>query len=137
MKNSLLGLLTVALFGVAGYLAFRGFSGPKGIVEKVESPGVCLACKQEVLASYKVGEAPPLVCSACGERAVFQWFYCYDCHRRFVPEPEPAPDGGFGVPMYPKCYACGCQSVQQLIPNFQEHVPSGDANLPKWPPKKS
>ena len=128
-------LTTIALlgFGGAGFVAYRNFAGAGALPATLEGKGVCIACKQEVTAKHSALEPEPLKCPACGEKSVFKWWYCSDCHRRFVPKPELGEGGIVMLPMRPRCSGCSCESVTYFIEDFVDQSPIGDVELPRWP----
>jgi DNA-directed RNA polymerase subunit RPC12/RpoP len=131
-KNVWLGVVGVIALGLAGW---RFFSGDKEfkLASEFRTYGVCLVCKAENEALFHKGENEPLKCPSCGERAFYSWWYCNECHYKFVPDflkdgtstPKPNP--------FAKCAHCNCQSVAKFDPEF--HTPRNSVALPKWPPK--
>ena len=129
-KNIWLAVVAAIVLGIA---AWRYFGGPKEfkIATEFRTQGVCLACKAETEASYKRGESEPLSCPTCKERAFYSWWYCNECHYKFVPDlmkdgtnaPKPNP--------FAKCPHCNCPSVAKFDPEFQS--PKNTVPLPKWP----
>jgi DNA-directed RNA polymerase subunit RPC12/RpoP len=135
-KNVLLGLLTVAAFSAAGVFAYRHFTtGADNSPTGYESAGICLACRQEVTVSHKADEIEPFACSACGQKAVYKWLYCNECHRRFIPDLRFSDvDQQWHFPQIPACRACKCTDVTGFVGDILGQLPIGDAELPKWPP---
>lgn len=128
-----LGIITVVLFAFAGYRVFFGASGKPKLPDTFTGYGVCLACGQDAIVIYKKGESAPFACEACGDQAVYLWWFCNDCGYRFIPElirqpgepPRPTP--------YPYCTHCSCNNVSGWDPEDPSQGPEGDAKLPRWP----
>lgn len=132
MKNVWLGVAGVLALGLAGW---RFFSTDKQfkMATEFKTNGVCLVCKADNEAVFRKGENEPLKCPSCSEQAFYSWWYCNECHYRFVPDllkdgtntPKPNP--------FAKCAHCNCPSVAKFDPEF--HTVKNSAPLPKWPPK--
>lgn len=133
-RNLLLGGLAVTITGAAGYFFFsnRGSSGAVSATT-YEFRGACLACKQPVQTTQHFDENFPLKCPKCGQAAVYPWYYCYQCKKRFVPELDRSGSGPPRVPMGPRCTACGSDNVGLWVEKMTTQQPTGDATLPKWP----
>ena len=83
-RQFVLGAIAVVLAGVvAVYYFTRSPAGPAPTGD-VTLDGICLACQQDVMAHYKVGEEMPALCPKCGERAVYDAFYCSACKLRVI-----------------------------------------------------
>lgn len=125
----------VVAVGLAVYFFSRNTGDKDKYPRQLTVDGVCLACKQEVKARIKaVSDFAPYDCPNCKEMAVYPWFYCDNCRKRFVPEliPGAGHDGKPALPAAPKCSGCRSNLVMQYIPGFSP-PPAGDAPLPKWP----
>ena len=95
--------------------------------------GVCLACEQEGETTQAMDAYAPFVCPSCDAHAMYPWFYCDGCCKRFVPElVRPDPDGPLRLPMGIRCPACGGTQIGQYDPQMPTQTPVGDAPLPKW-----
>lgn len=130
-----LGVALVALLGATGYYYFERAKAPPAPGHDVTLHGFCLACQQEVTASYVAGEPQPAVCPLCGERAVYSVYFCEHCGMRIVPVLDPAPPGGLPrLPMFPKCPRCG-GAASAYMPYDDEHRLAPMGPLPDWPPK--
>jgi hypothetical protein len=127
-------LLVVALgaFGIAGYMMFRQ-TGQAQLPTEYRISGVCLACKQEATATSKLSERPPFECQKCRKAAVFPWFYCGQCNKRFVPNLERRGGGPAHLPVVPACPKCGSTSTGAYFPDDPDVKPAGDLPLPTWP----
>jgi DNA-directed RNA polymerase subunit RPC12/RpoP len=101
--------------------------------------GVCLACQKEAYVEFDATrDTVPLVCPSCGQRAVYNWFYCEQCDKRFVPAPALGSDGIARPPMIPSCPGCGGMSCRSWDPGLAEELgreSKGDMPFPTWPPK--
>lgn len=129
-----LAVLVVAIFGAAGWMFFHQRERTRKIPGTFNISGVCLNCKTSGEFTYKAGERQPLVCPKCGQRAVYQWFYCPKCRMRLVPPLEPDPAGGPPrLPLMARCPKCGTPIVQ-WIPEDPDQKPIGDMPLPEWKP---
>jgi len=133
-RNKLIG--AVVVFAAAAGLYFGLNRHTVGMPETVKTYGVCLACQEENEVDAPISQAAPFPCAKCGEAAVYPWYICDNCKRRFVPEPIVADpeDGVRRVPPSPRCSACrsfgGRPWIQKLDPEY-----AGNAKLPKWPPQ--
>lgn len=134
-RNLALGTLAVVLLAYSGYRIFgqRRGVGALNIPEQITQHGVCLACKQEVEVTHPLRERPPYVCPVCGERAVYIWWYCYECHYRFIPTLEKDDQGVLRPTRFPRCPHCGCTTVGEYNPEMGRQTPEADYPLPKWP----
>jgi DNA-directed RNA polymerase subunit RPC12/RpoP len=132
-RNLWLGGIAVVLLAFAAYRVFSGTSGKPDLPDRYTGYGVCLACGQDLTVVYEKDQAQPLRCDACGEEAVYLWWFCNDCRYRFIPElirepgqpPRPTP--------YPVCTHCNCTAVAGWNPDNPNMVPEGQARLPRWP----
>jgi hypothetical protein len=132
-RNMWLIVVAVVLFAFAGYRVFFGASSKLDLPDTFTGYGVCLACREEAIVIYKRGVRGPFRCEACGEQAVYLWWFCNDCGYRFIPElirkpgepPRPTP--------YPYCTHCSCNSISGWDPEDPSQFPEGDARLPQWP----
>ena len=132
-RNAWLGVIAAAVLAFAGYRVFfksdKAFSYP----DEFTATGVCLHCGQTVTFSFAAGAKPPYHCEGCGEDAVYPWWYCEDCHYRFVPEMIREPGQPPRPNPYPTCTHCGCPNVSGWDSENPYQVPDGDAKLPPWP----
>lgn len=127
-----LAIVAVAAFAFAGYLFFRG-SRQAEFPSEYRISGVCLACKAEATATSKISERPPFDCLSCRKQAVFPWYFCGRCQRRFVPNLERS-GGTVRLPIVPACPKCGSTSTGSWVPDDPEQKPGGaDLPLPAWP----
>ena len=134
-RNLILGILAVALLAYSGYRIFGQRRGVRtlNIPEEITQNGVCLACKQEVEVTHPLRQRPPYVCPVCGERAVYIWWYCYECHYRFIPTLEKDENGVLRPTRFPRCPHCGCTTVGEYNPEMGRQTPEADYPLPPWP----
>ena len=133
-RQAALGVLAVVLLAAAVVIYVARTSGGTGTSETFTIDGICLACQQPVTVKYHCSERLPAVCPLCGERAVYQTYYCYDCRKRFVPDLVPASDGGPpALPMIPSCPLCGGRYVAPYLAVDPDHQDAEWAPLPKWP----
>ena len=133
MRQTLMGVVAVVLIGaaVATYVLMQP---PPIEPDHIYLNGVCLACQKPVTATYKPGGGPPLVCPECGQQAVYQWCYCQDCEKRFVPRMSPTADGSPPrPPIVPACAQCG--GVRTGTWDDALYESKGDVPLPPWPSK--
>ena len=131
-KSAVLGGVALVVLGGAAYLFFK----PRAAVSfptRYTIEGVCLACHAQDRVDAKLTDPPPHRCSKCGQSAIFGWYYCQDCKKRFVPNPVKSADR-ISLPVIPSCGGCGSQRVSQYASDDPEQTPAGDAPLPKWPP---
>lgn len=131
-KNAWLGGVAVVTLGAAVILYFARSGGSAEIPNIYTYKGVCLACKNETESKYKAGEAEPFVCGKCNQRAVYGWWYCMKCKKRFVPELMRGSNPP-RVPAMPPCFACGSPSTGAWVPEDPTQDSKGTAPLPKWP----
>ncbi len=135
-KKSLLVVAALAAVAVAGVMLMRSDSGSGGnLPQQYSIDGVCLKCHESGQFSYSAKQDQPLVCPKCGERAVYSWFYCNACKKRFVPKLQVRADGVAVIPMVPACPACGSTDATPFIQEDPTQQPAGDTPLPAWPPK--
>jgi hypothetical protein len=120
---------------IAAVLFVRSLSGGSRLPRTTSIDGVCLNCHESGEFTYPVSQSEPLTCPKCGERAVYSWFFCHNCNRRFVPNLETHPDRPPSVPVVPVCPACGSSRTGSYIKEDPTQQPVGDAPLPKWPPE--
>jgi hypothetical protein len=130
----LVGVVIIAL-GIVGYLSFGSGRGAAGVPSQYVTSAVCLACQKETEVKHARGELAPWTCRFCGKNAVYPWFYCSNCKKRFVPNlTRPEPGGPLRTPTVPVCPACGSQNVGLYMPGLTDEKPAGDAPLPAWSP---
>lgn len=132
-RNVGLSVLAVAMIAFATW-RFLGSSGKVRVADQFTAKGVCLSCKQEGEALYKKGERPPYKCAACDQQAFVMWWFCNDCHYRFIPEFVKEGASPARPTAFPKCTHCNCASVSGWDTENPAHAARGDAKLPKWPP---
>ena len=134
-RNLLLGGIAIAALAVSVVLFARGRSAG-ALPNQYSIRGICLACQKESQSTHGLTEEPPFVCPHCGKQAVYPWFYCFECQKRFVPDlARPGPGQPLRFPSWPSCPCPNCRSsrVGQFDPALQP-TPLGDAPLPKWEP---
>jgi len=132
-RNFWLGVVAVVLFAFAGYRVFFGGAKKVQLPDTYAGSGVCLACNEENLVVYKAKQSQPFQCEACGEQAVYLWWFCNECGYRFVPELVREP-GRLPYPTpYPVCTHCNCSGITGWDRDNPNMAPKGDAKLPKWP----
>lgn len=133
-RNVVLGIVAVLLLGFAGWRFFSAKPVGPRIPSKFKAFGVCLHCKQEGEATFNRLDMPPFDCAACGEKALYPWLYCNDCHFKFVAKLMRRPDRDLPVPdPYPFCTHCNCASVSDFNRDNSNQTVMGTAPLPKWP----
>ena len=134
-RNLILGGIALVCFAVAGYVfVATGSSRGPAPGEYIEHC-ICLACQQEVVLRHGADEIAPYRCPHCGQAAVYSWYYCYDCGKRFVPKPlMREPGGPLRPPATVICGACGSRNVCAYVPELLSEEPKGNAPLPKWSP---
>lgn len=132
-RNVLLGGIAIAAIAVAVIIFTR--TGPAARPESFAFNGVCLSCQKDVKQVVPLNEYAPFTCPHCATQAVYPWFYCNECNRRFVPDlVRPDPAGPWRIPQGIACRACGSGNVGSWDPDFPTQQPIGDAQLPKWTP---
>jgi predicted RNA-binding Zn-ribbon protein involved in translation (DUF1610 family) len=132
-RNLWLGIIAAVVLAFAGYRLLFGGSKKVVIPDEFAGSGVCLACGEEALVVFKRGQSQPFRCEACGQEAVYLWWFCNDCGYRFIPElirepgklPYPTP--------YPVCTHCNCNNITGWDADNPNMAPEGDAPLPEWP----
>jgi len=132
-RNLLFGGLAIVVLVLAGVFFVRGQKTTSEVPDTYSIYGVCLACKAEGQTSFAHDERAPHRCDACDEMAVYPWYYCLDCQKRFVPNLyRRDPDGPLRVPRGATCTGCGSSNVTQYIEGM--YKPVGDVTpLPAWP----
>jgi hypothetical protein len=136
-RNVLLGIISVAAISVAAYMFTSQRAGSQPGSTQATTHGVCLACEQESVVQHALGEYAPFACSQCDELAVYPWFYCYECQKRFVPAlHRPKPGEPLRLPMSARCPSCGGGDVGLYDPMLptQETVVGDVKPLPNWVP---
>ncbi len=134
-RNGLLVGSAVVALAVAAVLFARGRTAGQ-LPSQYTTRGICLACQKESESRHALTDIPPFVCPHCGKAAVYPWYYCYDCKKRFVPDlVRMEPGRPLRVPTWTSCPCPNCRSAQvtQWDPSFQGQA-AGDAPLPKWEP---
>ncbi len=137
-RNATLAAVAIALLGFAAFRFTSTAGGPSLVPASFTSQGFCMACKQDCEFGHERDDRAPFNCPACSERAVYQWMYCLECDRQFIPElvyrsaeaelPQPKP--------FFACPACRCSSYTLFLPDDDNQKPIGKAKLPKWPPPR-
>lgn len=131
-RNLLLGGIAVAAIAVAILLFARG-RGSSALPKEYTIWGVCLACQEEAETTQPLADYAPFECPHCSQHAVYNWFYCYDCKKRFVPDlGRPDPGGPLRLPTGLRCRACRSDYVGQYDPQLPTQDPVGTAPLPDW-----
>jgi DNA-directed RNA polymerase subunit RPC12/RpoP len=134
-RDLVLGGLAVLLIAAAAvlYATWAG-SAKAQLPRSATTLGVCLACKQECAVSHGTAEVAPFECPNCAERAVYPWYFCLDCKKRFVPALVSGPEDEYPrVQPFASCPACGSPRVRGYLSAMEPQV-AGDAPLPPWPP---
>ena len=127
-------LLAVAVVGLAVAAFLLARAGREGrLPDRYTVEGVCLKCGQEARITFGSANPQPFECDDCGERSVYEWMYCYDCKRRFVPKLVKRPDQPPQFPMIPVCIDCGTQRVGAYVAIDPEQEPVGNLSLPELP----
>ena len=131
-RNVWLGAIALVLLGYAGYRVFFGSTGAYDVPPEYLVHAVCLSCGEEcTVVVQRDDEGAPYTCQACGENAVYLWWYCHECKYRFVPRLVNRPGEPPRPEPFPTCTHCNCQSVSDYDPEHQDI--EGTAKLPKWP----
>ncbi len=136
-RNTAYGVVALIGLATAGVLLYNYATTPKD-----ESPipltynvqAVCLSCSKPANLTRGVTDVQPFECPACSKKAVFSWYYCYGCSKRFVPQPEVVEGQQARLPVRVTCPSCGSENVSAVSPADPTQKPSGDLPLPKWPP---
>ncbi len=130
MKNFFLGAILIIAVAASGFFFVRAQRAGQ-LEEGRETAGVCLACEQEVVVKHRFDEGAPFNCSACGEKAVFPWMFCYECNYKFVPDLEMLPGTNEpNFPLQPQCRHCKCYQVTYYDKAFFGDQVAGHAKLP-------
>lgn len=127
-------VISIVALGAAVTLFALQWGGDEGLPNVYWIDGVCLACRQEAETSFTPSEQEPLKCPHCAEQAVYSWWICLDCKKKFVPRLVRA--GEDGPPRrvaIPTCVECKSAKTAGFIDEFPDHEPSGIAQLPEWP----
>ena len=133
-RNLMLGGAALLLLGLAAYLYFSRSGVKADFPREYTVDGMCLACQTPARVSAPLAEHEPLVCPACEARAVYGWWYCYDCNKQFIPNLVPSADGGPPrLPVVPVCTGCRSARTGAFISDDPEQEPLGKVALPKWP----
>ncbi len=135
-RRGLLMVVAVVALVVAGFLLVRNAGGPPKLPESVLVEGVCLSCKKAHSGTHALTEHEPYECGGCKTRAVYPWYYCYDCQRRFVPTlMRPNPGQAMRLPVSVTCPGCQSGNTTPFESGFvaQDQI-KGDLPLPKWEP---
>lgn len=136
-RNIVLGVISAVCL-VAALIVFLSNRGQNRVMaDEYITLCVCLACQQECDIRHGPLELVPFTCPNpdCGEAAVYPWYFCNDCKRRFVPQPlMREPGGPLRPPATITCTACGSVSITPYAPEWLKEEPIGDAPLPRWSP---
>lgn len=133
-KSLFFGVATVVILGVAAYFTLGYFRGGNQPPSDYKTYGVCLSCEEEATVEHGASERAPFACSSCGEKAVFGWYYCQKCNKRFVPELL-MQQGQWRQNPNPTCPNCRGSDVSAYFPIVPGQEPEGDLPLPSWPPE--
>ncbi|MCA9244091.1 MAG: hypothetical protein KDA32_09065 [Phycisphaerales bacterium] len=129
-KKITLIVIAVAALTFAGVRACRVTANQVTVANELVGDGFCLACRTNVQFVHPKGEEPPHKCPACNERAVYRWYYCSECHRRFIPRMEKDIEGTLRPVRPTYCAACGCENVGPYYEGFVEVPPIEDVEPP-------
>lgn len=134
-RSLLLVIVLVVVAGTAGVFYLNRSGDEVRVSRDLLTSGVCLACQKEAEVEHGLEESAPFACPHCGEQAVYPWFYCEDCNRRFVPQLVRM--AGSAAPTVPPagviCTACRSAAVTQYVPGLTPEPPGDDVPLPRWP----
>lgn len=123
------------LLGAAAYLLFTRADPGAKFPTHYAIAGVCLACKQDAAVTHGSREIEPYPCPKCGQRAVYEWMYCPDCKKRFIPNlVRPVAGEPPRMPVVPACVLCKSAGTTSYDPRDTSQKPVGDVPLPKWGP---
>jgi hypothetical protein len=135
-RNVVFGAIAVVALAVAAYLFISNSGGQAEIASELRTYGRCLACSYESFIDYNRNQIPPFPCPDCSETAVYSLYYCYDCHKRFVPNLEKIDADGPPRPPVPPlvvlCPQCRGDTVMAFIPDKMGEEPQGDLPWPDW-----
>ena len=134
-RNVTLAVIAVAVLGVAVY-RIKGSASEESIVpSKLTNHGHCMACALDTGFTVDKNDKTPHACPDCQERALYQWMFCRDCNKKFIPNlvyrraesefPQPEP--------FFSCPACGCSSYSLFSPDDPMLEVVGTAKMPDWP----
>ena len=135
-RNFVLGAVAIVALGAAAFLYARGSGGGSMLPREYKMKGVCLACQKEGEYTIAARTAAPYKCKECGKEAVYPFYYCFNCKKRFVPDlVRLQPGGPLRLPPETKCPCPTCQStdIGQWVADATQ-APTGTAPLPKWEP---
>ena len=134
-RKSLYVLLIVAAFGTTAFVLLRRGEERLAIhAQHTTIQGICLACRGEGAAQVPTTERAPHLCAKCAQTAVYPWWVCYECNRRFIPALfQPEPGGPPRIPATVACTGCQSQNVAPYLPEAQLDPPTGDLPPPAWP----
>jgi hypothetical protein len=133
-RNLVLGSSAGVVLVLAGVFYLRSTGNARSLPDEYNIDGVCLNCHESGEFTYATEQRQPLVCPKCGERAVYSWFYCPKCRKRFVPNLERRDGGPPRLPIVPTCTECGAMAGTYMKEDPVQD-PVGDAPLPEWPPE--
>jgi hypothetical protein len=133
-RNLILGGVAAGLIVLAVILLVVIPRGKAELPQEKIVHGVCLACREHAQLRVPLRELEPYECPECGERAVYQWWFCFECKYRFVPNlVRPAGGGPPHVPFAPACPNCKGNMCGAWVADDPAYQPAGEAELPKWP----
>jgi hypothetical protein len=132
-RKALLIAIAVLALGAAAALLLTRSDGEASYPSKFVTHAVDLANGAEAELELRQGERPPYANPSTGERTMFQWYYCAECNKRFVPPPQRGPDGLLRLPMIPNCPGCGNAGELWSPEDESQAHPAGDHELPKLP----
>ncbi len=135
-KNVLLTVIAVVALLGAGFMFFRGGGRASDAPDRIQLHGLCMSCKTESTTTVRFGTREPLPCPSCKADALYQWQFCPDCQKRFIPQLERQVAGEPMRVVIPiRCPVCGGSNVTVFMPGMYDASDiKGDHPLPKWEP---
>lgn len=133
IRNAILSVGALGAIAVAAYRFMYVSQGTAQLPVHYALTGICLACKAPATRTENITDRPPLRCNKCGQQAVYPWYHCLNCGKRFIPKLERRNAGPPRIPMIPLCVACGSSATGVLQPGETGQDVVGEAPLPAWP----
>jgi hypothetical protein len=131
-RNVVLGGVALVAIAIA-VVVFAKTSTKAGPSKTVQVNGICLSCQKEAQINVPTAVRPPYTCPACNKSALYAWFYCQQCGKRFIPTLERREaNGPLRIAIECRCPACGSTEVTPWDPTDPEQPDKGTATLPKW-----